>query len=167
MGFHTWFYNRVDLTFEEAQQKARDYVHFCIELNKQTYNDSLNETDPFMKEHLLSIYDPDYERKVTKDLEEIEKGDHYYICKNLNYVSDWFCYADYGFAILTETDYHDVFRISPDCLPYDDFRLNTLDETIAFLNFIEYDKIIWLRNLSLDTIKEFWDKYPKGQIAFG
>lgn len=73
MGFHTWFYNRVDLTFEEAQQKARDYVHFCIELNKETYNDSLNETDPFMKEHLLSLYDPDYEKKLSKIWKRLRK----------------------------------------------------------------------------------------------
>jgi hypothetical protein len=158
MGIHTWFEQRIDLTFEEAQKRAINNVTRAIELFHKYGSE---------KAH-IDLYE--------KYLESIKKGDHYLICLNLfdTDKDNRYSYSGYGFGILIETEYDDTFRMSYDDFGdrkahYESYEFHSLDETIAFLDAL--DPLVKENDYKfpdgyLDKIKEFWEKYPSGQIHF-
>jgi hypothetical protein len=53
---------------------------------------------------------------------------------------------------------------------YDDIELKSLEETTDFIlsNLFNFEpEASWFPDGYMEKIKEFWEKYPDGQIEFG
>ena len=69
------------------------------------------------------------------------------------------------------TKYNDCFRMRLKAVTnYDDIELKSLEETINFIQSNQSNfepEASWFPDGYMDKIKEFWEKYPNGQIDFG
>jgi hypothetical protein len=174
MGIHTWFKNRIDLTFEKAQQRAIKEVKDSIGAYKRLLKQIETESNPRKKDYLQSICTPNFEEKAGKTLQLIKDGDHYHICLNLYSIDDGYSYSGYGFGILVDTEFDDTFRLSYDDFGdrkefYEGYEFHSLEETITFLDRL--DPSVKENDYKfpcgyMEKIKAFWEKYPNGQIYF-
>jgi hypothetical protein len=116
----------------------------------------------------------DFEEKANKTLQLIKDGNYYQICLNLHDLIDGYSYSGWGFGILVDTEFNDTFRMSFDDFGdrkehYEGHEFHSLEETIAFLDRLDpsvKENDYKFPDGYLEKIKEFWEKYPNGQIYF-
>lgn len=158
MGCHTWFYQRVERTQQEAKESCLNKLRYAEELNlnilqDRNYegidwsywsDDMLLKKDAVIKRHIRMVENDIYPEAVW----------HHQNDEKLT------CYVE-GKGLYMNTKYHDLFRK----YGYPDHRLYSLEETLEYLdnptNECEFN------DESIVRLKEFWNEYPDGMIQFG
>ena len=166
MGCHTWFYKKVDVSYEEAKSFLIKKYKNNIDLNEKWIS---NPNDPEYSEfvEIYKEYTIDFLKHsldlYKRKLRLVEGG----YCKEAvmkKYNPN--CYFSYLYIsnkgmFVELSNYHDLFRIHN--FPED--NLFSLEETYQF---IETNKdLINYNNNWENRLIEFWDKYPDGMICFG
>lgn len=161
MGCHTWFGKKIkpQPTWDEVKQYAISQFKAEIHLNNQMIDRALST-------RLLEAYPewtPEYgaycrainERKlqvVKKDLCKVAVCNMYYHNCLTHFINGIFYEFPRDFL-------HDVFRVGN----YPDDQLFSMEDTINFCKI----KNIPLDEIQLETLQQFWEKYPDGNIHFG
>ena len=172
MGCHTWFYRKVERSYQEAKK-----IWIETQLNNmETWKRSLidNSDSEFSKE-LLEAY-PEWtleycihSLKVSeRRLRMVEAGLCQKAVMNKQPDSVSIFIEGKGFYVEdSENDKmpHDLFRI----YGYPTEKLFSLEETISFIEKYksEHPDQICLYDYSIDKLVDFWKKYPDGMIDFG
>jgi len=160
MGCHTWFYKKIDVSYEEAKRYVISSYEKEIELlNKWTV------------EHGLK-YKPIYERKL-----QLVKSDRckVAVCNRYEHVDGVTYYVkDKGFFVSSDELPSNLFRIGN----YPEDKLFSLDETLKFIEDNK-DKVYFtstifdkrdvdlLKQEAIIKLESFWNEYPDGMINFG
>lgn len=172
MGCHTWFYKKVEVSYEDAKLqliKSLDKNIKILERWVQNPNDKrflmIRDDHPYYTLEYTKNQLDIYERKKRI----VEKG----LCKEavLNKYSDCsfevFRYIK-GKGHYKSLDLCDIFRIGN----YPPDTLFSLQETLDFIEKNK-DKVYYYHFNDVQNkdwkqqLEEFWKKYPDGMIDFG
>jgi len=186
MGCHTWFYRKFDVSIEQVKEDA---IYICQQqiLRQQKYID-----DPYLDIEWRHEYVEDYKKRYNCDpfehdkkffekcLRFIEKG-YFKKLDTLSRFYDFITLEDekngkfikgiYNYCARNNSVYikdkgsdlpNTIFRVGN----YPEDQLLSYEETINFINShvvsFSYEK-----EMALDKLKQFWEKYPDGMICFG
>ena len=170
MGCHTWFYKKINVSYEEAKEIYIKNTTESIDRLEKWLN------NPTSEEYLEVVEDyPEYTLEyMVKELaiykrkrRIVEKG----LCKEAVLRSYFdptfkttFKYIK-GKGHFQSLDWCDIFRIGN----YPEDRLFSLEETLDFIKRNE-DKIYDYNNNKttwLFKLEQFWKDYPDGMVSFG
>ncbi len=175
MGCHTWFYKKVDRSFEEAKNiwiteqlkwikrwediaaNPEDDSRIAYEWNQEKCENQVN----VCKRQLRMVQGGYCQQAIWNHQPDDEQGEMYY-------------YVD-GKLYCDSNDLpHDVFRIGG----YPDDALFSLKETLDYLDK-HNDKIYYTRSiydlcdreilkvLAIEKLTKFWTQHPEAMIKFG
>jgi hypothetical protein len=163
MGCHTWTYNKKEtqISFDEIYNIVINGLKTNIRKYKKLKHNICNKPNKTTK---LKILYNNLIKDLNKVIKDIDNG-------NNNILYD--CYCEYfdeedglitfseGNIYLEIEEYHDMFRV----YNYPEKELHSLDETIEFIS--NEENKCQINDYSMDSIHEFWKKYPNGLICFG
>jgi len=162
MGCHTWLHKKVDLPLEEAKQKLIQVYQEAIteftnmsEYNFKTFDMSENYR---CKEDLIELF----QRFIKCIQKPTIKPETVY--RRLSLMGDKVAYYNgESFFEYCEEDFSgNPFRIGD----YPDDCLYSLEETLNFIKRYEEQNSCTVE-VSMECLKDFWNKYPDGMINFG
>ena len=172
MGCHTWFYKKIDVTYEEAKFHLIKVYTDEIELLQKWVDNPLDED--YLE--MLEFY-PEYTFDFIFHNLEVYK-------RKLRMVENGYCkeavmnkYSDGTFKVhhyiknkgmYKSLDWCDIFRIGN----YPTDKLFSLEETLDFIernkdniygyHYNDVSKKDWKEQL-----EDYWKEYPDGMIDFG
>jgi len=161
MGCHTWFYKKINISIDEARENVIRHRQDTVDSLKKSIENIKNPnhiTDYGITKkdaiHVVKVFERQI-RMIKKGLcncAVFNKFDRGHIIEHIK-----------GVGLYEEIDdFHDVFRVGG----YPDDKLFSLDDTIEYINnkncYFDTDM-----SDTVNTLKEFWDKYPDGMILFG
>lgn len=166
MGCHTWFYKKVNRTYEEAKEIWINNQKEIIKRWKEIINNPEDKsrivyewTKEFC-ENYLEVLNRQL-KIVQKELCKVAVMNHQPNDKN----GKLYQYISNNLYCTSDELPHDYFRIGN----YPEDLLFSLEQTLNFLES-NNDKIFYSWKSKEETIKylkEFWNQYPNGLIKFG
>lgn len=165
MGCHTWFYTpaKEQTDYETAREKVMTDIMTDIRFYENIKSNTLSKDDKEYYDDHKQMFDNFIDRGIV----DVRKRQYEMVSKRYcqkatmsKYAgSSRYVYSHKTNTFYTETEYHDVFRVSD----YPTDELFSLDDAIKFISthriVLTADEIIRINN--------FWSKYPNGMIHFG
>lgn len=159
MGCHTWFYRKIERAQEEAKQSCLSTLKRNRDLAWKIYKRPQTflgiDWNTTKEEQLKSI--KIYNRQIKA------VSNNYCQRAVWNYQRDDNLteYVDGKGLYIEDTGFHDTFRRGG----YPDDKLFSLAETLKYINNPE-NKCQVYEN-TIESLEDFWSKYPDGMIKFG
>ena len=166
MGCHTWFYKKIDVTYDTAKKSLIKSLNEDIETLTRWRDNPTGDDLAFLKQYYVDFtWD-----SLNNDI-DIRK-------RKLKFVEGGYCkvavmnkYAD-GLSIIhyekerghfkAIREYHDIFRIGN----YPKDKLFSLEETLEFIEK-NRDNIHFCNDDYKQYLENFWKDHPYGMIDFG
>ena len=171
MGCHTWFYKKINITYEEVLSS----VILSFEKNIEWWNEFIKDKESDYIIDLIKSYpyinDTHAARQIEISYRKIRMIKAGYckeavcekytnVCANIN-IARYIKGKGMFIAINTQ---HDVFRK----YGYPDDTLFSYDETIKYIGDpVNECQLYTSLYKTKKQLKKFWDKYPDGMIDFG
>ena len=179
MGCHTWFYRKIDVSYEEAKYSFITLIKRELDLLDRMINNRES-----IDQDLLEVYTewtPEYatiQIPIWKRMLRMVEGGYCKeaVCRRYQYDTDGVTRYITGKGFYHYYKYlpHDIFRIGN----YPKDKLFSLEETLEYLEKND-DIISYLtgpydieskeirKEKAIERLKKFWNENPDGMIDFG
>lgn len=136
MGCHVWFYVPIEVTASDLKRLALEELKMFLDGESESKSDTL-----FVKRWIRRIKS---DRPIWRCAVYLFQS-RVKLINNKHYIINM--------------EYLDLFRVDN----YPNIRLNSMDETLAFIDNNKQNLGICKENF-MEKVKEFWDKCPDGFI---
>jgi hypothetical protein len=161
MGCHTWFYQRVERTFEEAKELALNEQKEIIQ-DWENKNSKTDETCIAYGWNELTIQETLWYHKSL--LRQIENNDEFTIWQNQPESLSYYNPVTKLFYVEGVT--HDIMRVRN----YPDIKFFSFEEMNKWIeehkNHDEYNTS-GVTEEEINDLKEYWTKHPDSMVCFG
>lgn len=167
MGCHTWFYKKVDISYEDAKSSLIKRYSANINLCQKWID---NPTDPEYLE-MVEIY-KDWtidnlirETEITKRQLRLVEGGYCKAAVMRKYrygLTGVYSYVKDIGMFKSIDEFHNIFRMPN----YPEDQLFSLNETLKFVEIHKNEITYYHQNWERELIN-YWNKYPDGMITFG
>lgn len=173
MSCHTWFYRKVEVSYEEAKKSLIKKLNKNIKVCQEWID------NPNGKDYLeIKEFYPEWTIGYLYNQVEVDKRKISIIKKDLCKVAVMFKYEHKGqltcfiegrgVYVCYDNLPHDLFRLGG----YPDDNLFSYEQTVDFIENHK-DQIYYYHDNKVtgedcfDALKRFWTDYPEGMIQFG